>query len=159
MLMRVMRYVPAMIFRLGTVGVSLTVIGFWYKRPHRHFCHPQAFRAIRGWDFGFVLARRVAAATPLLGLCTVFRLPTKSLPRKFNHRTTAWSAITFTCICCSSCHGSRAVPFNIWLPTRWRARRRISALIHAATMVPAGIFHGAPYVTAVRSVETSVIRW
>ena len=121
--------------------VSYLLIGFWYTRPTAIYANLKAFLANRVGDFGFVLGiGLVLAYTGSLDYAEVFdrapELVGASLPG------TAWSLLTVICICLfvGAMGKSAQVPLHVWLPDSMEGPTPISALIHAATMVTAGIF-------------------
>ena len=124
--------------------VSYLLIGFWYTRPSAVFANLKAFLVNRVGDFGFVLGiAAVLHYTGSLDYATVFAHVDQFAGAEI-HVTNgmAWSAITFTCICLfiGAMGKSAQVPLHVWLPDSMEGPTPISALIHAATMVTAGIF-------------------
>jgi NADH-quinone oxidoreductase subunit L len=124
--------------------VSYLLIGFWYTRPTAVFANLKAFIVNRIGDFGFVLGiAAVLRYTGSLDYATVFA-HADHFAGGFIHLggSTRWSAITFTCICLfiGAMGKSAQVPLHVWLPDSMEGPTPISALIHAATMVTAGIF-------------------
>jgi NADH-quinone oxidoreductase subunit L len=124
--------------------VSYLLIGFWYTRPTAIFASLKAFLVNRVGDFGFVLGiAGVLHFTGSLDYQAVFaaapEVATKSLMVFHGH---AWSAMTVICICLfiGAMGKSAQVPLHVWLPDSMEGPTPISALIHAATMVTAGIF-------------------
>jgi NADH-quinone oxidoreductase subunit L len=124
--------------------VSYLLIGFWYKRPTAIFANLKAFLVNRVGDFGFLLG--IAAILYFLGTLdytTAFgAAPTlvgKTLQITAN---THWDAATVICILLfiGAMGKSAQVPLHVWLPDSMEGPTPISALIHAATMVTAGIF-------------------
>ncbi|MFC4761533.1 NADH-quinone oxidoreductase subunit L [Dyella koreensis] len=124
--------------------VSYLLIGFWYKRPTAIFANLKAFLVNRVGDFGFLLG--IAAVLYFLGTldyATAFaNAPTlvgKTLQITQNH---AWDAATVIGILLfiGAMGKSAQVPLHVWLPDSMEGPTPISALIHAATMVTAGIF-------------------
>jgi NADH-quinone oxidoreductase subunit L len=124
--------------------VSYLLIGFWYKRPTAIFASLKAFLVNRVGDFGFVLGiAAVLRYTGSLDYATVFGHASQIAGAQIQITSTvSWSAITFTCICLfvGAMGKSAQVPLHIWLPDSMEGPTPISALIHAATMVTAGIF-------------------
>jgi NADH-quinone oxidoreductase subunit L len=124
--------------------VSYLLIGFWYKRPSAIFASLKAFLVNRVGDFGFVLGiAAVLLYTGSLDYATVFGHASQIAGAQIHITSTlSWSAITFTCICLfvGAMGKSAQVPLHIWLPDSMEGPTPISALIHAATMVTAGIF-------------------
>ena len=124
--------------------VSYLLIGFWYTRPTAIFANFKAFLVNRVGDFGFVLGiAAVAHFTGSLDYVTVFAKADAIVSAQIHlSQTLTWSAITFTCICLfiGAMGKSAQVPLHVWLPDSMEGPTPISALIHAATMVTAGIF-------------------
>jgi NADH-quinone oxidoreductase subunit L len=124
--------------------VSYLLIGFWYTRPSAIFASLKAFLVNRVGDFGFVLGiAGVVYYTNSLHYAEVFAAAPKMahamLPLTSN---TSVNAITLICICLfvGAMGKSAQVPLHVWLPDSMEGPTPISALIHAATMVTAGIF-------------------
>ncbi len=132
-------------FGWEAVGVvSYLLIGFWYTRPSAIFANLKAFLVNRVGDFGFVLGiAGVLYYTGSLDYSEAFKLApfigAKTLVVFPGH---PWSAITVICICLfiGAMGKSAQVPLHVWLPDSMEGPTPISALIHAATMVTAGIF-------------------
>ena len=124
--------------------VSYLLIGFWYTRPTAIYANLKAFLVNRVGDFGFLLGiGLVLAYFGTLDYAGVFA----------NARTiagntieiipgTAWSLMTVICILLfiGAMGKSAQFPLHVWLPDSMEGPTPISALIHAATMVTAGIF-------------------
>ncbi len=132
-------------FGWEAVGVvSYLLIGFWYTRPTAIFASLKAFLVNRVGDFGFVLGiAAVLRYTGSLDYATVFAHAGQIAAAQVHITSTvAWPAITFTCICLfvGAMGKSAQVPLHVWLPDSMEGPTPISALIHAATMVTAGIF-------------------
>ena len=132
-------------FGWEAVGVvSYLLIGFWYTRPTAIFANLKAFLVNRVGDFGFVLG--IAAVyhyTGSLDYATVFAHGDRIAAAHIEiTRNVAWPAMTFTCICLfiGAMGKSAQMPLHVWLPDSMEGPPPISALIHAATMVTAGIF-------------------
>jgi NADH-quinone oxidoreductase subunit L len=128
----------------GVGMVSYLLIGFWYTRPTATFAALKAFLLNRIGDFGFILGiAAIFRYTGSLDYGTVFA-HVGELAAGQIHVTgsVAWPAITFTCICLfiGAMGKSAQVPLHVWLPDSMEGPTPISALIHAATMVTAGIF-------------------
>src|SRR5262245_53569480 len=132
-------------FGWEAVGVvSYLLIGFWYKRPTAIFANLKAFLVNRVGDFGFLLG--IAALAMATG--TLDYAPTFADAERLSGLTieifsgTHWSLLTFSCICLfvGAMGKSAQVPLHVWLPDSMEGPTPISALIHAATMVTAGIF-------------------
>jgi NADH-quinone oxidoreductase subunit L len=124
--------------------VSYLLIGFWFKRPTAIFANLKAFLVNRVGDFGFLLG--IAAILYFLGTldyATAFAsAPTLIGKTLVITQHTQWSAATVICILLfiGAMGKSAQVPLHVWLPDSMEGPTPISALIHAATMVTAGIF-------------------
>jgi NADH-quinone oxidoreductase subunit L len=124
--------------------VSYLLIGFWYTRPSAIFANLKAFIVNRIGDFGFVLGiAGIASYTYSLDYRDAFaaapQLAHALLPLT---GATSVNALTLICICLfvGAMGKSAQVPLHVWLPDSMEGPTPISALIHAATMVTAGIF-------------------
>ena len=121
--------------------VSYLLIGFWFKRPTAIFANMKAFLVNRVGDFGFILGiGLVVAYTGTLNYTEAFaRAPELA---KLTFPGTDWMLITVACICLfiGAMGKSAQFPLHVWLPDSMEGPTPISALIHAATMVTAGIF-------------------
>ena len=124
--------------------VSYLLIGFWYTRPTAIYANMKAFLVNRVGDFGFALGiglvlahfgtmdyARAFEVAPTLAERTIQIIPGVD-----------WSLMTVTCICLfiGAMGKSAQFPLHVWLPDSMEGPTPISALIHAATMVTAGIF-------------------
>lgn len=125
--------------------VSYLLIGFWYKKPTAIFANLKAFLVNRVGDLGFLLG--VAGVYMIFGSFdysvvfgqieqgyTDLQIPVTD--------SMVWSGITFVCIglFIGAMGKSAQVPLHVWLPDSMEGPTPISALIHAATMVTAGVF-------------------
>jgi NADH-quinone oxidoreductase subunit L len=132
-------------FGWEAVGVvSYLLIGFWYTRPSAIVANLKAFIVNRIGDFGFVLGiAGIAYYTYSLDYQTAFAAAPKMaqalLPLSATHSV---GGLTLICICLfvGAMGKSAQVPLHVWLPDSMEGPTPISALIHAATMVTAGIF-------------------
>ena len=132
-------------FGWEAVGVvSYLLIGFWYVKPSAIFANFKAFLVNRVGDFGFVLGiAGIFYFTNSLNYADAFaaapKIASAMLPLTSN---TSVHAITLICICLfiGAMGKSAQVPLHVWLPDSMEGPTPISALIHAATMVTAGIF-------------------
>ncbi len=128
----------------GVGLVSYLLIGFWYQKESANYAALKAFLVNRVGDFGFILGiaavvvyfnsldyKDVFSAAPLLAGVSVEVIP--------GH---AWSVMTMICLLLfiGAMGKSAQVPLHVWLPDSMEGPTPISALIHAATMVTAGIF-------------------
>ncbi|HEX7011284.1 MAG TPA: NADH-quinone oxidoreductase subunit L [Steroidobacteraceae bacterium] len=132
-------------FGWEAVGVvSYLLIGFWYTRPSAIFANLKAFLVNRVGDFGFVLGiAGVVYYTGSLDYATVFAERAALAAGTMQIIPgLEWQAITVVCICLfiGAMGKSAQVPLHVWLPDSMEGPTPISALIHAATMVTAGIF-------------------
>jgi NADH-quinone oxidoreductase subunit L len=124
--------------------VSYLLIGFWYTRPSATYASLKAFLVNRVGDFGFILGiGLILAYFGSLDYSQVFakapELAGKSIEIIPNH---PWLLMTVACICLfiGAMGKSAQFPLHVWLPDSMEGPTPISALIHAATMVTAGIF-------------------
>jgi len=124
--------------------VSYLLIGFWFTRPTAIYAGLKAFLANRVGDFGFLLGiALVFAAFGTLDYAPVF-----AGAGRFAHVVLDlvpgwnWSLLSVICICLfvGAMGKSAQFPLHVWLPDSMEGPTPISALIHAATMVTAGIF-------------------
>jgi NADH-quinone oxidoreductase subunit L len=124
--------------------VSYLLIGFWYERPTAIYANLKAFLANRVGDFGFVLGiGLVLAYTGSLDYAQVFaRAPELAQTTMAPWSGGQWALPSVICICLfiGAMGKSAQVPLHVWLPDSMEGPTPISALIHAATMVTAGIF-------------------
>ena len=124
--------------------VSYLLIGFWYTRPTAIFANMKAFLVNRVGDFGFILGiGLVLTYFGSLDYATVFQKAPEFAQTTINIWGKAeWSLMTVTCILLfiGAMGKSAQVPLHVWLPDSMEGPTPISALIHAATMVTAGIF-------------------
>jgi NADH-quinone oxidoreductase subunit L len=132
-------------FGWEAVGVvSYLLIGFWYTRPSAIFANLKAFLVNRIGDFGFVLGiAGVAYYTNSMQYADAFAAAPKLVHAMLPMTsTTSVGALTLICICLfvGAMGKSAQVPLHVWLPDSMEGPTPISALIHAATMVTAGIF-------------------
>jgi NADH-quinone oxidoreductase subunit L len=121
--------------------VSYLLIGFWYTRPTAIFANMKAFLVNRVGDFGFILGiGLLLAATGTMNYGETFA-KASALSTMFVPGTT-WPLLTAACICLfiGAMGKSAQFPLHVWLPDSMEGPTPISALIHAATMVTAGIF-------------------
>jgi len=129
-------------FGWEAVGVvSYLLIGFYYERQSAVFANMKAFLVNRVGDFGFILGiGLILASTGSMQYDVIFSqntaLAAQTLPG------TSWNLLTVACICLfiGAMGKSAQFPLHVWLPDSMEGPTPISALIHAATMVTAGIF-------------------
>jgi len=124
--------------------VSYLLIGFWYKRDTAIYANLKAFLVNRVGDFGFLLGIAVILMfTGSLDYYEVFDRADSMLGETMQVIPGVdWSVITLACILLfvGAMGKSAQVPLHVWLPDSMEGPTPISALIHAATMVTAGIF-------------------
>jgi NADH-quinone oxidoreductase subunit L len=121
--------------------VSYLLIGFWYNKPTAIFANMKAFLVNRVGDFGFILGiGLIVAFTGSLSYAEVFGKAAELA--KLSFPGTDWMLVTVICICLfiGAMGKSAQFPLHVWLPDSMEGPTPISALIHAATMVTAGIF-------------------
>ena len=132
-------------FGWEAVGLlSYLLIGFWFERESANFASLKAFLVNRVGDLGFILG--IAAILYVFGsldYAAVFA----SAPQHATQTMTGilgsqWSWLTIICLLLfvGAMGKSAQVPLHVWLPDSMEGPTPISALIHAATMVTAGIF-------------------
>jgi len=121
--------------------VSYLLIGFWFNRPTAIFANMKAFLVNRVGDFGFILGiGLIAAYAGTLNYAEAFGKADEL--SKLVFPGTEWMLVTVICICLfiGAMGKSAQFPLHVWLPDSMEGPTPISALIHAATMVTAGIF-------------------
>ncbi|MFC3659439.1 NADH-quinone oxidoreductase subunit L [Luteimonas notoginsengisoli] len=126
--------------------VSYLLIGFWFKRPTAVFANLKAFLVNRVGDFGFLLG--IAGVLYWFGTLDYATVFANAVDKIGGGQMVAiipgyeWSVATVICICLfvGAMGKSAQVPLHVWLPDSMEGPTPISALIHAATMVTAGIF-------------------
>jgi NADH-quinone oxidoreductase subunit L len=124
--------------------VSYLLIGFWYKRETAIFANLKAFLVNRVGDFGFILGiAAIVMFTGSLDYATVFGQADEVAAQSVSvFPGRPWNAMTLICILLfiGAMGKSAQAPLHVWLPDSMEGPTPISALIHAATMVTAGIF-------------------
>ncbi len=121
--------------------VSYLLIGFWFNKPTAIFANMKAFLVNRVGDFGFILGiGLIAAYGGTLNYTEAFAKAGELGALTFPG--TDWMLVTVICICLfiGAMGKSAQFPLHVWLPDSMEGPTPISALIHAATMVTAGIF-------------------
>jgi NADH-quinone oxidoreductase subunit L len=125
--------------------VSYLLIGFWFTRESAIYANLKAFLVNRVGDFGFVLG----IAAVLMTFNSLNYVEVFNLAKAGEYEATIsifpgteWSIMTLTCILLfiGAMGKSAQFPLHVWLPDSMEGPTPISALIHAATMVTAGIF-------------------
>ena len=124
--------------------VSYLLIGFWFKRESAVTANLKAFLVNRVGDFGFLLGiAGIVFFTNSLDYYDVFSQVDLIASNEIKiTETTSWNAMTMICILLfiGAMGKSAQAPLHVWLPDSMEGPTPISALIHAATMVTAGIF-------------------
>ncbi len=125
--------------------VSYLLIGFWYNKPTAIFANMKAFLVNRVGDFGFIIGiGLIAAYTGTLNYTELFAKAGELAQIDFPWYIFGMDAMLITVICICLFIGamgkSAQFPLHVWLPDSMEGPTPISALIHAATMVTAGIF-------------------
>lgn len=126
--------------------VSYLLIGFWFKRESAIFANLKAFLVNRVGDFGFLLG--IAAVLMYFGSLDYASVFNQAETVAAAGKTIevipgqAWSVMSLICILLfiGAMGKSAQVPLHVWLPDSMEGPTPISALIHAATMVTAGVF-------------------
>src|SRR5262245_46090027 len=125
--------------------VSYLLIGFWYNKPTAIFANMKAFLVNRVGDFGFILGiGLIAAYTGTLNYTEVFakakELGAIEFPWYIFGQDAMLITVIWICLFIGAMGKSAQFPLHVWLPDSMEGPTPISALIHAATMVTAGIF-------------------
>ena len=121
--------------------VSYLLIGFWFNKPTAIFANMKAFLVNRVGDFGFILGiGLIAVYAGTLNYTEAFAKTDELV--LLNLPGTSWMLVTVISICLfiGAMGKSAQFPLHVWLPDSMEGPTPISALIHAATMVTAGIF-------------------
>ena len=119
------------------VGVSsYMLIGFWYERPSAADAAKKAFVTNRLGDFGFLLG--ILMIWAVLHSLNIAELRSQMAisPHALGSMATAAALLIF----CGAAGKSAQFPFHVWLPDAMEGPTPVSALIHAATMVAAGVY-------------------
>jgi len=128
----------------GVGLVSYLLIGFWYTRPTAIFASLKAFMVNRVGDFGFIIGIAVVLGyTGSLDYQQVFAQAASLQGRQIEiFSGMPWSVATVACLALfvGAMAKSAQMPLHAWLPDSMEGPTPISALIHAATMVTAGVF-------------------
>ncbi|MDA0238224.1 MAG: NADH-quinone oxidoreductase subunit L, partial [Proteobacteria bacterium] len=124
--------------------VSYLLIGFWYKKDSAIYANLKAFLVNRVGDFGFLLGiALILHYAGTLDYAAVFDQSDNLAAQEIElFAGLDWSLVTVICICLfiGAMAKSAQFPLHVWLPDSMEGPTPISALIHAATMVTAGIF-------------------
>ena len=125
--------------------VSYLLIGFWFNKPTAIFANMKAFLVNRVGDFGFILGiGLIVAYTGTLNYTELFAKANELAAINFPWYVFGLDGMLITVICICLFIGamgkSAQFPLHVWLPDSMEGPTPISALIHAATMVTAGIF-------------------
>jgi len=124
--------------------VSYLLIGFWFNRESATKAGLKAFLVNRVGDFGFLLGIAAVLLTfGTLDYAEVFAQANSAIGQTISiPGGMEWNMLTFICVCLfiGAMGKSAQAPLHVWLPDSMEGPTPISALIHAATMVTAGIF-------------------
>jgi len=124
--------------------VSYLLIGFWFDRESAIRANLKAFLVNRVGDFGFLLGIAAVLLTfGTLDYAEVFAQASSAVDQTLTvPGGMEWNMLTFICVCLfiGAMGKSAQAPLHVWLPDSMEGPTPISALIHAATMVTAGIF-------------------
>jgi len=124
--------------------VSYLLIGFWFNRESAIKANLKAFLVNRVGDFGFLLGIAAVLLTfGTLDYAEVFTQASGAIDQTISiPGGMEWNMLTFICVCLfiGAMGKSAQAPLHVWLPDSMEGPTPISALIHAATMVTAGIF-------------------
>ena len=123
--------------------VSYLLIGFWYTRPTAIYANLKAFMVNRVGDLGFLLGiALILVYFGTLDYARVFAMAPDMASKTVDVAFTDWPLITTICVLLfiGAMGKSAQFPLHVWLPDSMEGPTPISALIHAATMVTAGIF-------------------
>ncbi len=124
--------------------VSYLLIGFWFKKETAIYANLKAFLVNRVGDFGFLLG--IAVVLMYTGSLDYYEVFDRADSMAYSTMQVIpgvdWSVITLACILLfiGAMGKSAQVPLHVWLPDSMEGPTPISALIHAATLVTAGIF-------------------
>jgi NADH-quinone oxidoreductase subunit L len=130
----------------GWEGVGLAsylLIGFWYERPSANAAAIKAFVVNRVGDFGFALGIFLLfALTGSVGLEQIFAAAPGMAGKTIHLWGIDWDALTIACLLLFMGAMGKSAQFllHTWLPDAMEGPTPVSALIHAATMVTAGVF-------------------
>ena len=130
----------------GWEGVGLAsylLIGFWYHKPSANAAAIKAFVVNRVGDFGYALGIfLIFALTGSVGFEEIFAKAPELANKSIMAFGYSWDAMTLTCLLLfmGACGKSAQFLLHTWLPDAMEGPTPVSALIHAATMVTAGVF-------------------
>ena len=121
--------------------VSYLLIGFWFKRPTATVANMKAFLVNRVGDFGFILGiGLIVAYTGTLNYTEIFAIADTLVGQTLPGSDWLLLSVIGICLFVGAMGKSAQFPLHVWLPDSMEGPTPISALIHAATMVTAGIF-------------------
>ena len=130
-----------LIMFIGWEGVGLCsylLIGFWYKNQDYNDAAKKAFIMNRIGDLGFLIG--IFILGQWFNTLDFVELKNIILPLKLDNVDSTWLSIAALCLFIGACGKSAQLPLATWLPDAMAGPTPVSALIHAATMVTAGIF-------------------
>jgi NADH-quinone oxidoreductase subunit L len=135
------------------VGVSsYLLIGFWFERPSAADAGKKAFITNRLGDFGFILGILTVWATAQT-------LSFSELQNVERFPITQWTTLAGLLIFCGAMGKSAQFPLHVWLPDAMEGPTPVSALIHAATMVAAGVYMLCRVMFLLNADALHVISW
>ncbi len=149
---------PVMFVGWEGVGLcSYLLIGFWYKDEKKAIAGKKAFIVNRIGDFGFLLGMFLIFAN--VGSLTIADV--NLFFQNHNTLTFFWTNVAAICLFIGATGKSAQIPLYVWLPDAMAGPTPVSALIHAATMVTAGVymvcrFHG---LFLVAPIAMNVVLW
>lgn len=149
---------PVMFVGWEGVGLcSYLLIGFWYKDEEKAIAGKKAFIVNRIGDFGFLLGMFLIFAN--VGSLTIAEV--NEFFHHHNSMTFFWTNVAGICLFIGATGKSAQIPLYVWLPDAMAGPTPVSALIHAATMVTAGVymvarFHG---LFLVAPIAMNVVLW
>jgi NADH-quinone oxidoreductase subunit L len=138
------------------VGVSsYLLVGFWFERPAAADAGKKAFLTNRLGDFGFLLG--ILTVWFALGSLNFRELQEKlaASPQAFGGLATVAGLLIF----CGAVGKSAQFPLHVWLPDAMEGPTPVSALIHAATMVAAGVYMLCRVIFLLNAPALEVISW
>jgi NADH-quinone oxidoreductase subunit L len=138
------------------VGVSsYLLIGFWFERPAAADAGKKAFLTNRLGDFGFLLG--ILTVWAALGSLNFTVLQEKQQPDQ--QALGGLATLAGLLIFCGAVGKSAQFPLHIWLPDAMEGPTPVSALIHAATMVAAGVYMLCRVFFLLNPLALEVISW
>jgi NADH-quinone oxidoreductase subunit L len=157
---------------VGWEGVGLCsylLIGFWYSDRHNAFCGSKAFIVNRVGDFGFLVgifllfSALAEAGTPTIAFADMQGAFGAVAERTISFAGSEWLLVDLIglCLFVGACGKSAQIPLHVWLPDAMAGPTPVSALIHAATMVTAGVYMVCrlSFLYAEAELASAVVAW